>query len=118
VTGLEVRFLEAAGHPVLRAECLGIHVRGGQGYCQPEEVLRLARSCVVPGAEALVVSCTNLRTFEVIAELERETGLPVVTSNQATLWALLARAGREARGRGLGRLLELSSQQLHGGRVT
>jgi maleate isomerase len=33
------------------------------------------------------VSCTQLLTMDQIAPLEHELGVPVVTSNQATLWA-------------------------------
>jgi maleate isomerase/arylmalonate decarboxylase len=37
--------------------------------------------------------------------LERETGLPVVTSNQAGLWQALRMAGHDDRLANLGRLL-------------
>ena len=36
---------------------------------------------------ALFVSCTQLLTMDQIDPLERELGVPVVTSNQATLWS-------------------------------
>lgn len=36
-------------------------------------------------ADGIFISCTNLRTFDVIADLEDYSGLPVVTSNQAAL---------------------------------
>lgn len=45
--------------------------------------------------EAICVACTNLPTYDVIAPLEAELGKPVVTANQATMWALLRRVGRE-----------------------
>ncbi|MDR9483933.1 MAG: Asp/Glu racemase [Sediminimonas sp.] len=57
--------------------------------------------------EAVFVSCTNLRTFGIIDEVERETGLPVVSSNQALLWHMLRLAGVDARGWGPGRLFSL-----------
>lgn len=37
--------------------------------------------------DALLVSCTNLRTLGALAELEDRCGLPVVSSNSATIWA-------------------------------
>ena len=46
-----------------------------------------------PGCDAVFVSCTSLRTFGVIAELEAEMGRPVVSSNQAFAWHLLRLAG-------------------------
>ena len=46
-----------------------------------------------PEAEAIFISCTNLRAASVIERLEKETGKPVVTSNQATFWACLRKLG-------------------------
>lgn len=40
-------------------------------------------------ADGIFISCTNYRTFDIIDELERDTGKPVITSNQATLWDAL-----------------------------
>ncbi|WP_296765035.1 Asp/Glu racemase [Sediminimonas sp.] len=59
------------------------------------------------GVEAVFVSCTNLRTFGIIDAVEQETGLPVVSSNQALLWHMLRLAGVDARGWGPGRLFTL-----------
>jgi maleate isomerase len=36
-----------------------------------------------------VLSCTDMRAVEVINQLEQELGKPVVTSNQAILYAAL-----------------------------
>lgn len=43
--------------------------------------------------DGIVVGATNFRTFEVIDVLEKDTGLPVITSNQALLWASLREIG-------------------------
>ena len=39
-----------------------------------------------PDAQAVAISCTNLRTADLIPALETEIGRPVVSSNQALLW--------------------------------
>lgn len=78
----------------------------GQGAMTPEEVVALARRAMHPQAEALVLSCTDMRAAEVIAVLEAETGCPVVTSNQALLFAALSTLGLPDRIAGFGRLLE------------
>jgi maleate isomerase len=57
-----------------------------------------------PGVEAVFASCTNLRTFGVIDEVEAELGVPVISSNQALLWHMLRIAGAQAQGWGPGRL--------------
>lgn len=54
--------------------------------------------------DAVFVSCTNLRSFEILAEAETRTGVPVVSSNQALLWHMLQLAGVDARYWGPGRL--------------
>ena len=60
----------------------------------------LIREADHPDAQAVLVSCTNLPTYDVIAELEQELDKPVVTANQATLWAALRLVGRAAVGPG------------------
>ena len=44
-------------------------------------------------AEAVFVACTNLPTYDLIAELEAELGKPVLTANQVSLWAALRSTG-------------------------
>ncbi|MEM8775913.1 MAG: aspartate/glutamate racemase family protein [Pseudomonadota bacterium] len=56
------------------------------------------------GVDAVFASCTNLRTFGVIDAIEAETGLPMLSSNQALLWHMLQLAGQDASNWGPGRL--------------
>jgi maleate isomerase len=53
----------------------------------------------------LLISCGGLRTFEIIEVLERDLGLPIVTSNQAGLWGALRLARVRENIQGFGRLL-------------
>ena len=48
------------------------------------------------GCDALFFSCTNVRSMQVAEQVEREIGLPVLTSNQATIWLALGRLGIDA----------------------
>jgi maleate isomerase len=41
------------------------------------------------GAEAVVISCTNIRAREALETIEREAGVPAIASNQAALWGAL-----------------------------
>ncbi|BDY29971.1 Maleate isomerase [Mycolicibacterium mageritense] len=65
-----------------------------------ETTAELVHATDVPDAQAIVISCTNLPTYDLIARLERDLGKPVITANQVTMWAALAVAGREAVGAG------------------
>jgi maleate isomerase len=66
-------------------------------YARTAELICAADSAQ---ADAIVVSCTNLPTYDVIAALEERLGKPVITANQATMWAALRAIGREPVGAG------------------
>jgi maleate isomerase len=51
-------------------------------------------------ADAVFISCTNVPTYDVIAPLELQLGIPVVTANQAGMWATLRAVGMRACGPG------------------
>jgi len=61
----------------------------------------------IPEADAVFISCTSVRTFEIIAPLERDLGKPVISSNQATIWHALRKTGIRDTIEGYGRLLTL-----------
>lgn len=103
----EASFLEAAGYDVVAIEGLGIGPNTEIGAQEPSAAYRLAREVDDPAADAVFVSCTNFRTFEVIESLEADLGKPVVTSNQATLWDALRTLRVSTSGIPLGRLFEV-----------
>jgi maleate isomerase len=55
--------------------------------------------------QVIFISCTNFRAIEIIESLERKTGKPVISSNQATLWYALRKLGIKDSIEGYGRLL-------------
>ncbi|GGI27640.1 MULTISPECIES: maleate cis-trans isomerase family protein [Bradyrhizobium] len=61
---------------------------------------------VISRCDAVFVSCTNLLVMDQIDRLERELNLPVVTSNQASLWAALRRMKIDVTSTGVGRLFK------------
>ncbi|HDZ36389.1 MAG TPA: maleate cis-trans isomerase, partial [Thermococcus sp.] len=85
----EREFLEANDFEVLDIRGLGIEDNTQIGKLEPYEAYRLAKATFVEEADAIFISCTNLRTFEIIEPLEEDLGIPVVTSNQASLWLAL-----------------------------
>jgi maleate isomerase len=96
------RYLEARGFSIT-----GIAGFGTQEHarCSPADTLSLALGVVGPESQAVFISCTNFRTLEIIQPLEDATGLPVVTSNQASVWRLMAILGMTEGIAGAGRLL-------------
>ena len=98
VTAHEAAFMEQEGIHVLSQHSLG-HDTYAPGrrlaihLIPPADVRDAVMRIGTQDAEALVLSGTNLVTFPVIEEIERLTGKPVVTSNQALLWSTLRKAG-------------------------
>ena len=58
-------------------------------------------------ADSVLISCGGYLTFGIIAALERDTGVPVISSNQATLWQALRMANVTEPDARLGRLFTL-----------
>jgi maleate cis-trans isomerase len=63
------------------------------GRLEPEAAYTLGRNVDSARNEAIFISCTNFRAIEIIHRLEQDTGKPVITSNQATLWHCLRSQG-------------------------
>ena len=57
--------------------------------------------------EALFMSCTNLRTLDVIAKIEAAIGKPVLSSNQVLAWHMQRLSGVHDPLAGFGKLLSL-----------
>jgi maleate isomerase len=96
-------FLEEAGLAVTRMRRLGLE---GHIWTVPYAVtLDLVRRAYSPDCDAVFISCTNLPTYDIIAPLETELGVPVLTASQVTMWAALRAVGLAAVGPGQ-RLLE------------
>lgn len=89
VNDLAIKFLSDAGfETVARSELEKSLNSTEQGALTPDEVYTLAVQADSPETEAIVLSCTDLRAVEVVERLEAKTGKPVVTSNQAMMFAL------------------------------
>lgn len=97
-------FLVQAGFEVSSIRGLGIESDAEIAEVPEGEVRELARS-VAASADAVFLSCTNMPTLSVLDDLERELGLPVFSSNAATLWHALTLAGHTPQLAGCGSLL-------------
>lgn len=101
-------YLTAQGFEVLNLEAEPTAARAGnQGINDqdPAVVVDFASRACRPDADALLCSCTAWRSVEAVEEIERRTGKPVVTSNQASIWMTLRRLGHTEPIAGFGRLL-------------
>ena len=106
INSLEDKFLSANGFQVVDLKGLRItdNIKIGKLGAQVAYDLVMELRC--DEADGIFISCTNFPTIEGIKKLERVLGKPVISSNTATLWAMLKRCGVSAKIRGFGRLLE------------
>jgi len=59
----------------------------------------------IKGVDAILLSCGNIRSIEIIETLEKDVGLPVISSVTATAWKILRTAGIKDKINGYGKLL-------------
>lgn len=108
INQLAVEFLEQSGIETVKRADIGRELGSfGQGELSLDEVYQLALQADVPNAQAIVLSCTDLRAAEVINRIEATLDKPVVTSNQAMMFCLLQKLGLPPRANLPGRLFEL-----------
>lgn len=89
-----IAFLSAAGVETVSSAYVGTDLGNyGQGELTPEQVFELGVRADSAQAQALVLSCTDMRAVEVIDRLEAALGKPVVTSNQALMRSARLRLG-------------------------
>ncbi len=93
VTQRAVDYFNANGYQVVNRQCLGLDTDYAIGLQTLEQVERLACNVDCPQAEAVVISCTNLKTLPLLQPLEAKLGKPVISANQATLWHALRSIG-------------------------
>jgi maleate isomerase len=109
INGRLTVFLEGHGFEVLSMTGQQVVPNLEIGAQTPETIARFAKANLSPNADGLFLSCTNWRAMEVAEKLEQETGLPVVTSNQATIWATFLALGIRESVAGYGKLLRSMS---------
>jgi maleate isomerase len=88
LNSLEIEFFEEQGFQVVAIEGLGLVDNLEIGRVEREVIEGLVEA-VADEADTTFISCTNLPALDLINGLERRYGRPVVTSNQASLWAAL-----------------------------
>ena len=96
-------FLEDSGFPVVRM--VGLNRLRDIELIPPETTVdTVVNEVDSPDADGVFISCTDMMTASIVAEMERAIGKPVITANQATIWELLRLAGASQSMPKLGRL--------------
>ena len=98
------RALIGSGFEIADFQGLGLNFDREMIRVSPDYLIEFAQAIDRPDADALLLSCGALRSLDVVDEIERRLGKPVVGSNQAMIWHCLRLAGVEDRIEGYGRL--------------
>jgi maleate isomerase len=102
---IERASLDEGGYAVVSSVGLGFTDARVVAKLTPAEIAAIAIERDSAGADGVLLSCANARAMEAADAVEEALGKPVVTSNQAMLWAAARLAGWTGKIEGAGRLL-------------
>ncbi len=100
------RYFTDAGYEIVSMKGLGIEVAANIGKNPPHVSYRIGKEVVTPDTELLFLSCTGFRTMETVERLEQDLGIPVISSNGASLWAAMRAHGINEQLQGYGSLFQ------------
>lgn len=103
----EIEMFDGRGIRAVAHQSLGIVDPFELASPRPHEIAELVRKTWRDDADSILITCANLRSQEVIAELEQKFGVPVITSTQAPLWLALRTVGIRDSLLGWGKLFSL-----------
>lgn len=93
INRLEADFLRREGFEIAGIEGLQVVDGAAMGRIAPGYIRDFALGLDRPDADAIFVSCSAIRTIDVLQEIEDRVGKPVISSNQAMMWHCLRLAG-------------------------
>ncbi|MCO7568205.1 aspartate/glutamate racemase family protein [Pseudomonas sp. S 311-6] len=106
INQLVARTLDSAGLEIVSARTFGQRDADDMFRTPAQAFLDAALEADSPDADGIFISCTGICVSPVIEELERRTGKPVVTSNQAIAWQCREIAGAAPTANDLGLLFQ------------
>ena len=113
LTRLVVAYLEDAGIEVADTISLEVPDNRAVAALDPYDLEQQWRRLDLRGCDALVLSaCVQMRSLEVLEEVERRSGLPTVSAATATTWAILRALDLEPIAPGAGALLRAAPERV------
>jgi len=103
----EKSFIEDSGLEVTSIKGLGVLEAHNMQGVRPDQMYRIVKEVFTKDADTIFISCTGISVIDIIETLEKDFKRPVITSNQATMWAALRKIGVREPIDGLGRLFKL-----------
>ncbi|MEA4912885.1 MAG: hypothetical protein VB092_09790 [Oscillospiraceae bacterium] len=100
-------YFSGVGYNIVSMKGLGIEAATDIGKNPPHAIYNLAKSAVTKDTELLFISCTGVRSVEIVDMLEQDLGIPVFSSNIANLWSAMRTHGLNEKLKGFGSLFNL-----------
>mgnify|MGYP001156839931 FL=1 len=100
----EEKFFLSKGFKILRMEGLNLETGLEFGKVTPDFWNKFSLEIDCDDADAVFLSCTGIRSLDIIEKVEAQINKPVITSNQAQMWSALRLAGINDNLNGFGQL--------------
>ena len=97
-------FFISKGFEILRMEGLNLETGLEFGKVTPDFWNKFSLEIDCDDADAVFLSCTGIRSLDIIEKVEAQINKPVITSNQAQMWSALRLAGINDNLKGFGKL--------------
>lgn len=101
----EANYMAMQGFEITNIRGLNLEKDSDMIRVRPDFLAEFAASVNTSDADVLFISCGALRSLDIVDDLERALGKPVICSNQAMMWDVLRRAGINDKIEGYGALL-------------
>lgn len=96
LTATVIEYLESEGFEVVDSLSLEVSDNLAVARLNPQNLLKHWRKLDLTNADALVLSaCVQMPSLPVVAEVEKEAGIPVITAATATVFSILQSLGLE-----------------------
>ncbi|MFI5421287.1 MAG: aspartate/glutamate racemase family protein [Nitrososphaerales archaeon] len=105
ITEMEARYLEDNGIGVIKSSGAGVTDPFEQARRDPSFWFDFSIENFDKRSDGLFLSCAGIRVIDVVSKLEDTLSVPVITSNQAAMWACLRKLQISEPKKGYGTLL-------------
>lgn len=86
-----------AGFRCVAERHVGLQVNFSFAEVSEEQIRKMGQEVAAAGPQAIATFCTNLRAAPLVADLERELGIPIYDTVSAVVWKSLRTAGVDTR---------------------
>ncbi len=102
--------LQQNGYEILGNKTLGLKYLDELKKTPVQKAYDIAMEAFIPGTDGIYIPSTSFRSIDIIEKVEKETGVSVITANQASLWECLRIIGNDDLIDDYGKLLKIPNR--------